>query len=156
MTIAAPTLLKWEKLQADAQMRQKFWQSNHLLPWLMKTKFLLALASRFDSLPTISLLRSCLYDFRQSRSERWLKKLTVRSFFGAAHSYLASMFWYPPNMNAQLINQLIYTTLNDVSTPVLQQFADWIKHETFRAFVQGEEKPYVYSDNFDRITCPCW
>ena len=155
VTVASPTVMKWEKLQFGAQMRQKFWRSNKLLPWFMKMKFLIALASQFDSLPTISLLQSCLYDDpKQRRRERWLKKLTVLSFFGVAHSYLASMFWYPTNMNQKLIDQLVCTTLNDVSTPVFQQFADWIEHETFRSFIQGEEQPYIYSDNFDKITLP--
>ncbi len=159
VTIGTPVRLAWELLPEHSNQKLGFWQSNKILPWLMNIKSLRNLSKNLPYIPTANIWGILDSGVNAEASigthkNSWLKKVTHWSVTKIANSYLASLFWYPPNMNKELVENVMHTTLNNISSGVFDQFADWIENRTFRAYLVGQKSPYIYTEHFDRIKVP--
>ncbi len=150
-TLGTPVKMTWQLHGIENAKKLGYWKSNKIFPFLVNFKSLRGLFSQLPYIPTASFVNSLSYN---KPDTSFFMKLADWSFHKIANSYLASVFWYPPNMNKNLIDRLIHSTLNDISPRVLEQFADWIEKKTFCSFPQSGIEPYIYSDHFEEIQLP--
>ncbi len=143
VTIGSPIRLAWDSHKLS------FWESNKILPWIAKMKSLRKVSSRLPYIPIASLWNALDPEFQAP--SLW-KKLTRWSVSKIANSYLTSLLWYPPNMTHELIATLLEYSMNDITPGVLEQFADWAIHQTFRAYPGPAS--HVYSSSMDQICVP--
>lgn len=151
VTVASPVTMTWSNdTYLGKIMYHQIWQEMHVFSFLSNSKLMRSYLNKVPYLP-ISTIFSF---FDKNIWGKWLQKCIhwPISHIGTTRAF--SLFWYPPNMNRQLIETLMRVSLNDICTEVLEQFADWIQHKTFRSFPKGSEVPHIYSEHFSSIQCP--
>lgn len=151
VALGTPVKMTWQLNDMGNSKKLGYWKSNKIFPFLVNFKSVRGLFSQLPYIPTASFVNSISYNKQETS---FLMKLADWSFHKIANSYLASVFWYPPNMRKNLIEHLIHSTLNDISPKVLEQFADWVEKETFCSFPHPQFEPYIYSDHFENIRLP--
>mgnify|MGYP006296394359 CR=1 FL=1 len=150
ITIGSPTKLQWDK-RTIKKTHQARCKTNRIFPFLVHFQSLRSFCLKLPYIPTASLFNHLLD--KGKKSSIFIKAAQV-SLSRFLNSSFASLFWYPQNVNKTLIKHLLCTTLNDISPGVLEQFADWVEHKTFRSKQRKDGSYLNYCDNFDRITLP--
>lgn len=150
VTLAAPPVLKWHKFGFG---KDRFWQSNLLVPFLSKWKRLRSVLPRWDRIPLASVIDKIRAEQNANNEEALLQKLSKWPVYHTL-CYSTSLFWYPPNVTPAIIYHLLTATLNDVSARVMEQFADWAMYRTCCTSLETSNAPHVYHENLDRIQLP--
>lgn len=150
ITVGSPVAMTWSHDPFLTKViNHPLWQELHVFSFLSNRKFLRSSLNKISHLPISSTL-----DVVEKACGKWIQKMVHFPIAQIGTTKIFSLFWYPPNMNRNLVQTLMKESLNDICSQVLEQFADWIEHRTFRSFPNGNEKPHIYSEHFAAITLP--
>lgn len=150
ITVGSPVTMTWSHDPVlEKIMHHPAHKELHILSFLSNRKFLRSCLGKIPYLPLFSSFKVLEESFG-----KWIPKFVRFPIAQVGSTKIFSLFWYPPNMNPHLVQVLMKESLNDICSQVLEQFADWIEHRTFRSFPNGNDKPHIYSEHFSCIRCP--